>query len=651
MDSEKVMQTILTGVAIASVAVSVACAREVVPLDGDWRFLKGDVSGAEQPGYDDTQWKQICVPHDWGIEGPFAETNGAGGAGAFLPGGVGWYRKHFSLLNNDLSQRVFVEFDGVMPDCDAWINGMHLGHHTNGCAGFRYELPGSVLSFGRGTTNILIVCVDTTAEPASRGYVGAGIYRSARVLVMDQVHLAADGVRVSTPKISTAAATVQIDTTVTNEFLAPCEISVQTSLLAPDGETVGAVESSQIINAAAATTLEQQIAFPKPQLWKLAEPNLYRAISKVRTDETVADEQTTTFAIREPHFAADTDLWPSGNNFKLKGVYLNADGGAFGAAVPLSIWEGRLKTLKLLGVNAVCTAPYPPTLEFQDLCDLLGLLVMDCDAASSQDQFLWTGVDYLGESPGWPLVGQDSGLLDRTGALRPLARELQSRWSGEPMVAMARRLSPVGAIPAGPDSGGEAHPAQDLFSDWTPKDLKPHVENVEVYSNCKRVELFLNGKSLGKKEINADASPRRWQVPFAPGILRAVARGDTGRFAITNELRTAGKPVRIVLKTETTSLSPDWNDVAVVRATIVDSRGVTIPRASDLVSFKLSGPGVIAAVDNADNASHEPFQANWRHAFQGGCVAFVKANAAPGKITLTAAAAGLKAGSIVIRTW
>jgi beta-galactosidase len=170
---------------------------------------------------------------------------------------------------------------------------------------------------------------------------------------------------------------------------------------------------------------------------------------------------------------------------------------------------------------------------------------------------------------------------------------------------------------------------------------------VEVYSNCKEVELFLNDKSLGAKTINADASPRNWQVQFAPGELKAVARNN-GKIVATGELRTAGKPVKIVLSTETKKLSPGWDNVAFVRAKIVDASGIEIPGADDLISFKISGPGVIAAVDSADSSSHEPFQATERHAFQGECVAFVKATGSSGKIVLMATAPGLAADSIAI---
>ena len=152
------------------------------------------------------------------------------------------------------------------------------------------------------------------------------------------------------------------------------------------------------------------------------------------------------------------------------------------------------------------------------------------------------------------------------------------------MVAIARRISQADAMPTDPGYGAEERHTQVLFSDWTPQDLKPHLENVEVYSNCKQVELFLNGKSLGKKAINADASPRNWQVSFTPGTLKAVAWN--GKSAVTNVLRTAGKPVRIVLATRHETLSPDWDDVAEVRATIVDANGLTIPRANNLISLQ-----------------------------------------------------------------
>jgi len=271
------------------------------------------------------------------------------------------------------------------------------------------------------------------------------------------------------------------------------------------------------------------------------------------------------------------------------------------------------------------------------------------DHAPYAGQFLWTGVDYLGETKVWPSVGHGSGLLDRTGEAKPLAYERQSWWSEVPMVRIVRRVAPTDLMPTDPGYGTEEKHTQVLFADWTPRNSAPHDENVEVYSNSKGVELFLNGKSLGSKPLNDDASPCVWKVPFAPGRLKAVARND-GKIVATDELRTAGKTAKIILATGGGKLTPDWDAVARVTATIVDKNGMLVPDADDLITFKISGPGVIAAVDNGGNASHEPFQAGERHALQGRCVAFIKATGGSGKIILTASAPSLSSGSAVIKT-
>ena len=154
-------------------------------LDAGWKFNLGDAPGAEQPQFDDNVWRQLNVPHDWSIEGPFAETNKTGGAGAFLPSGIGWYRKHFSLPKELPGLRVFIEFDGVMQNGDVWINGYHLGHRPYGYVSFGYELTGH-LKFGAGQINVLAVRADASAQPASRWYSGAGIYRHVRLVVTER---------------------------------------------------------------------------------------------------------------------------------------------------------------------------------------------------------------------------------------------------------------------------------------------------------------------------------------------------------------------------------------------------------------------------------------------------------------------------------
>ncbi len=770
------------GFSINSLAASI---RETLDFDAEWRFLKADAPGAEQPGFDAGAWRPLDVPHDWSIEGPFAETNPTGGAGAFLPGGVGWYRKNFSLAENLSGRRIFVEFDGVMANSDVWINGTLLGHRPSGYVSFRYELTGH-LKFG-GEKNRFAVRADNSQQPASRWYSGAGIYRHVRLVITDPVHFEQWGNFITTSLHAESGlpmTIVQSSSTVVNQSEHPREVSVQIQVFDPDGKMVAVNHTGpQTVAPGQSAEFAPRALLFNARQWNLDQPELYRAVLSVQSGGASLDEDAVPFGVRQFEFRADSGFYLNGKNFKLQGVCLHHDGSAFGAAVPLDVWARRLTALRELGVNAIRTAHNPPAPEFLDLCDRMGFLVMDelfdcwtvgknkydyhlyfddwskpdlrdtirrdrnhpsvilysvgneihdtpdgelakkilkglvdvChqndptrpvtqalfrpnvshdydngladlldvvgtnyrdnellaaqrakpsrkiigteqrhdrqtwlnlrDNRSHSGQFLWTGVDYLGESRRWPLVGHASGLVDRTGEVKPMGYERQSWWSKTPMVRLARRVAADDLMPTDPGYGGAELHTQVQFADWTPRSLAAHDENVEVYSNCDEVELFLNGKSLGAKKINADASPRVWKVSFAPGTLKAVAR-NKGRKVAADELRTAGKPAKILLTADRKKLPVGWDNVAFVTATVVDAKGVVVPNASDLITFKLTGPGILAAVDSADNASHESYQAGERRAFAGRCVAALKATAPKGKLRLTASAPGLAAAQV-----
>ncbi len=204
-----------TGALLAQSAAPSARARAILPFDSDWRFLKADTPGAEAPAFDDSQWRTVAVPHDWRIEGPFEQDAPPGGAGAFLPAGVGWYRKHFTLADYGAQARVFIEFDGVMANSDVWINGFHLGKRPYGYVTFRYELTGHVNTGSQ--PNVLAVRADDSAQPASRWYSGGGIYRHVRLIVMAPVHIAQWGVIVTTPSVTAGSATVSIQSKLVNQ--------------------------------------------------------------------------------------------------------------------------------------------------------------------------------------------------------------------------------------------------------------------------------------------------------------------------------------------------------------------------------------------------------------------------------------------------
>jgi beta-galactosidase len=773
------------GLDIASAATE--SPRPTSPFDADWRFFRGEPVGAEQVGFDDSQWRSLNVPHDWSIEEPFARTNKTGGAGGWAAHGVGWYRKHFVLPAEQKDKRVYVEFDGVMQNSEVWINGVSLGKRPNGYVSFGYDLTAHV-KFGAGETNVLAVRTDTSAQPASRWYSGAGIYRHVWLELRDDVHIEPlGGVFAWTAKVLTNKAVVEVQTRVQNFSMQVRKVALNSMLLTTNGSPVTIATSELVLQPGQTMTCQQGLTIEAPRLWDVDAPYLYGLVSEVRERKALRDQVVTAIGVRTAEFKAESGFWLNGKNVRLHGVCLHHDGSAFGAAVPLAVWERRLMALRELGVNAIRTAHNPVAPEFLKLCDRMGFLVMDeffdCwtvgknrydyslyfrewskrDAAdtirrdrnhpsvilysigneihdtpkpkiaipiarelvdvchendptrpvtqalfrpnvsgdytngladlldvigtnyrdnellaaqrakperkivgteqrhdrqtwlwlrdnpSHAGQFLWTGVDYLGETKTWPRIGHPSGLLDRTAAIKPMAFERQSWWSSKPMVRMARRVAADDVLPEDPGYGGEERHTQVQFADWTPRKADSHPENVEVYSNCEAVELFLNGRSLGAKPINKDASPRVWKVTYEPGTLRAVAR-NSGVEAASDELRTAGAPSRIVLSAHRKRLRPVWEEVAFVTATVVDEAGVVVPRANNLITFAVNGPGKIAAVDSADNASIEPFQAKQRRAYQGRCEAAVQAIAAGGTIVVTATAPGLGEARIEIET-
>ena len=196
--------------------VAGARVRDILPFDAGWLFFKGDATGADQAAFADGAWRSLNVPHDWAIEGPFSQTATTTGRGGYVPAGIAWYRKHFTLPQSLAGRRVYVELDGVMENSDVYINGTHLGHHPYGWVSFRYDLTSSVM-FGTAD-NVIAVKTDTTTQPAERYYAGAGIYRHVRVVAANPVHVDQWATFVTTPTPTTTSATVHVTTTVVNTW-------------------------------------------------------------------------------------------------------------------------------------------------------------------------------------------------------------------------------------------------------------------------------------------------------------------------------------------------------------------------------------------------------------------------------------------------
>jgi len=240
--------------------------RKIISFDTDWKFIREEVKGAEQTDFNDATWRSLNVPHDWSIEGPYDRNNPTGRGGGYLPGGIGWYRKTFTVNETDAKQLAFIEFDGVMANSDVWINGFHLGKRPNGYASFEYELTGH-LNFG-GKKNVIAVRADNTIQPASRYYTGAGIYRHVRMSVTNPVHVAHWENFVSASNVSAAKATVTVQAKIINQSALKQNILVQINIVAPDGKVVGKAEAKQKSDGNTTQIVIQNITVDKPVLWE-----------------------------------------------------------------------------------------------------------------------------------------------------------------------------------------------------------------------------------------------------------------------------------------------------------------------------------------------------------------------------------------------
>jgi beta-galactosidase len=350
-----------------------AMARTHVDLDPDWRFSKGDFATATMPAFDDSSWRTVSLPHDWSIEGPFGPDYGSGNG--FAPGGIGWYRKHFTLDEAHKGKAVAIEFDGVYCCSEVWMNGHFVGGRPYGYSSFECDLT-PLVKFGQDE-NVVAVRVDHSRFADSRWYTGSGIYRHVRLQITDKLAIAHWGTYITTPQVTKDSAVVRIETTVNNAHNQAKTFSLSLEIIGPDGKAAGTATASGTAEAASGQILIQQITVNQPVLWSTESPSLYTLKSRVSANSQVVDETATPFGIRTIRFDPDKGFFLNDQSLKLKGVCIHHDAGCLGAAVPDKVLERRLRTLQELGVNAIRTSHNPPAPELLDMCDRLGLLVKD----------------------------------------------------------------------------------------------------------------------------------------------------------------------------------------------------------------------------------------------------------------------------------
>ncbi|MEH0153287.1 beta-galactosidase GalA [Limibacter armeniacum] len=726
--------------------LSYANDREKINFNRDWRFAYGHPfdtqkdfgtgtgyftylakagygDGATAQAFDDRAWRELDLPHDWAAEMPFSEkashSHGYKTVGRNFPEtSVGWYRKHFNVAAEDDGKQFFIDFDGVSRNAQVWVNGFYLGQEPSGYQSFSYNIS-EYLNYGG--ENVIAVRADVTMEEGWY-YEGAGIYRNVWLRKTAPLHIPKNGTFIHS-EINGNAAIVTVEAKVFNAALEGTEAKLTHEIYNPEGTLVAKSDNSKVkLNGVSGSELKEQLTVENPSLWSLEQPQLYTCKTKVYQGSQLVDEYTTRFGIRTIKFDADKGFFLNGKHVKLKGTNLHQDHAGVGVAMTKGVMAYRISLLKDMGSNAIRSSHNPPTPELLDLCDEMGMLVINenrlmgthdealhevsrlmerdrnhpsvivwsvgneewmiegnekgARIAAKMQEFAkqydttrpinaaisggWghgisTTIDVMGfnylphgntdeyhkQFPNTPTIGTEEGSTFATrgiyfddsvkqyiAAYDRKPREIWYTIEGSWQYYAARDYLTGMFIWTGLDYHGEptpyswpsnlsyfgmmdlcGFPKDNVFylkSWWQDKETVLHILphwNLEgkegeevpvwVYSNCTEVELFLNGKSLGRKAMETNGH-LEWQVKYKAGEIKAIGYDAKGKKIKETKHKTTGAPARIKMEAAT------HHDVAMVKVSVEDKKGLQVPTAGNNITFEIEGGGKLIGVGNGD---------------------------------------------------
>lgn len=341
-------------------------------FNDDWCFILADDSTAMKPDYDDGRWRQLTLPHDWSVES--APSQELASCTGYLPGGIGWYRKTFRVDDN--AARYYIYFEGVYNRSDVYLNGYHLGYRPNGYVSFMYDLTPYL---NREGDNVIAVRVDHSRYADSRWYTGSGIYRDVYLIAASDVHLSQWGVAYRATKLTDRSATIEVDVAIDNHTVQSQQLQARITMLDAEGKKVASAVKGMTIGAEQynAPCPVANLKISNPHRWNLDDPYLYTLRVELLAEGQVIDQTEVRAGLRTLEFSADKGFALNGQNMKVKGVCLHHDAGVLGAVVPAEVWRRRIESLKAMGANAIRMSHNPQAPIVYDLCDELGMLVMD----------------------------------------------------------------------------------------------------------------------------------------------------------------------------------------------------------------------------------------------------------------------------------
>lgn len=502
-------------------------ARKTESFNTNWKFFLGDEPQAKNTEFNDGNWRALDLPHDWSIEGRFDPKNPTTQAEGGLPAGIGWYRKTFTVPASAKNKNVFIDFDGIYHNSEVWINGHYLGKRPNGYISFRYDLT-PYLKFGPNK-NIIAVRVDNSDQPNSRWYTGSGIYRNVWLVTNAKTYFTNWGTFITTPHVDEESAEVALNIQLHQQSSSIGKLSLQAIIYDISGKIVAQKISPIKSIADTIATIDQTLQVNMPHLWSVNNPYLYRVNVKVFENNKLVDDHTTAMGIRYFNFDADKGFSLNGKPMKILGVCMHHDQGALGAAVNVRAIERQLQILKAMGCNAIRTSHNPPAPELLDLCDRMGLLVMD--EAFDMWKKKKSKFDYHQDWDKWHVKDlQDQVLRDRNHPsifAWSIGNEIREQFDttgisiGRELVDIVKQLDKTRPVTS---ALSEADPKKNFIYQSGALDLVGLNYHQEVYADFKK--NYPGQKFIGAENMSALATRGHYDMP-SDSIRRWPKDGKT----------------------------------------------------------------------------------------------------------------------------
>ena len=357
------------GLLVCTVVQAQVSFGEAKKFNENWLFSLSDDSLSTSVSYDDSKWRKLDLPHDWSVEGQLSPSLAS--CTGYLPGGIGWYRKHFQIT--DKAARHYIYFEGAYNRSEVYLNGHLLGKRPNGYISFMYDMT----PYLKEGDNVLAVRIDHSRYADSRWYTGSGIYRDVWMISAPDIHFAQWGIGWHATSLTDKQAVVAVDMEVEKHVKAAGALEVSAALYDAEGTLVAQGRKKVADKAEGIAKERVSLKVKKPHRWNLDAPYLYTLKTELLCDGKRIDGSSTNVGLRTLKFDANKGFALNGKWMKVKGVCLHHDAGVLGAVVPPEVWERRLRNLKEIGVNAIRMSHNPQAPVLYDLCDRMGFLVMD----------------------------------------------------------------------------------------------------------------------------------------------------------------------------------------------------------------------------------------------------------------------------------